>query len=52
MWKFNVYFRHGENTIRCPVEAPNMVDAIKEACEIMRQPEFKVWKVQRGNKIC
>lgn len=51
MWKWNIYFRDGETTIRCPVEAPNIVDAINEACRIMRQPELKIWRIQRGNRI-
>ena len=51
MWKFNVYFRDGDTVFRYPVEAPNMIEAIKEAVDKMKQPEYKVWKVQRGNRV-
>lgn len=51
MWKFNVYFRIGENVIRCPVEVPNIMEAIKEACRVMRTSEDKIERIQRGNKI-
>lgn len=51
MWRWNIYFRNGETRIRCPVEAPNIMEAIKEACRIMRTSEDKIERIQRVNKI-
>ena len=51
MWRWNIYFRNGETRIRCPVDAPNIMEAIKEACRIMRTSEDRIERIQRGNKL-
>lgn len=51
MWKWNIYFRIESQKIRCPVEAPNLLDAIKDACRIMNISHEKICEIKRGNKL-
>lgn len=51
MWKWNVYFRVVEATIRCPVEASSIQDAVNEACRKMRNAEVNIVKIERRNRI-
>lgn len=51
MWKWNVYFRVVEATIRCPVEAASIQDAVNEACRKMRNAEVNIVKIERRNRI-
>ena len=51
MWKWNVYFRVVEATIRRPVEAASIQDAVNEACRKMRNAEINIVKIERRNRI-